>query len=58
MKKIKFCKKCKKYTLKDECPDCGEATVLNIPPKKSLGGTKAKYRRKIKKELLKKKGLL
>jgi len=27
MFKIKFCKKCKKYTLKENCPKCKEKTV-------------------------------
>jgi len=58
MKRIRFCEKCKIYTLKYDCPYCGEKTVLRIPPKYSPDDKFAKYRRKLKKEILIERGLL
>lgn len=45
MKRIKYCKSCKEYTLKTECPKCGEKTIINVPAKYSLEDKYAKYRR-------------
>ncbi len=58
MNKIFFCKNCEKYTMKKECSDCGEKTVRNMPPKYSPEDKNAKYRRKMKKEILKERDLL
>jgi len=58
MKKIRYCEKCKEYTLKNECIKCGEKSILKKPQKYSLEDPKAKYRREIKKEILKERGLL
>ncbi len=58
MNKIKFCEKCKKYTMKDECAECNENSIRRIPPRYSPDDKNAKYRRKTKKEILKKRGLL
>ena len=52
--KIKKCKLCRKYTLKDECPYCGGEVGVVYPPKYSLEDKYGKYRRMLKKELLKK----
>jgi len=58
MKRIRYCEKCQEYTLGSDCVRCGEKSVLNTPPKYSLNDSTAKYRRKVKKVLLEKRGLL
>ena len=50
MKHIQKCKGCKKYTLKDKCPKCGEKTVNPKPAKYSPDDRMGKYRRLAKKE--------
>lgn len=45
MKRIKYCLKCKIYTLEDICKKCGKRTILNVPTKYSLDDKYAKYRR-------------
>lgn len=53
--KMKKCKSCKEYTLKDRCPYCeGEVGVV-YPPKYSPEDKYGKYRRMLKKQLLNKK---
>lgn len=54
MKHILKCTSCSKYTLEKSCH--GE-TVLPIPAKFSIEDKYGEYRRKVKKEELKKKGL-
>ncbi|RUM33124.1 MAG: RNA-protein complex protein Nop10 [Archaeoglobus sp.] len=49
--RIKKCKKCGRYTLRDVCPECGEKTIMPIPPKFSLEDPYGKYRRRLRKEL-------
>lgn len=44
--------------MKDTCPKCSAKTNLAKPPKYSLEDKYGKYRREVKKEELKKKGLL
>ena len=44
--------------MKDTCPKCNAKTHLAKPPKYSLKDKYAEYRRKVKQEELKKKGLL
>ncbi len=56
MSVLKFCKKCKIYTLKDVCKLCGENTVTPHPPRFSPEDRFGKYRRKLKLEILKAKG--
>ncbi|MEM2121462.1 MAG: nucleolar RNA-binding Nop10p family protein [Candidatus Woesearchaeota archaeon] len=58
MKRIKFCEKCKNYTLKDKCPNCSSETILAIPPKFSPYNKYDSYLRKAKEEERKSKGLL
>lgn len=48
--KMKKCKKCGVYTLREECPNCGQETVSPHPPKFSPEDPYGKYRRKLKKE--------
>jgi len=44
--------------MKEKCPGCGKATVLSKPAKFSPKDPYGGYRRKAKKDLLIKKGLL
>jgi len=48
--RIKKCPKCKIYTLKDNCPKCGEKTVYISPPRFSPLDKYGKYRRMMLKE--------
>lgn len=47
---MKFCHSCKKYTLEEICPSCGEKTVNPNPMRFSPQDPYGKYRRKLKKE--------
>jgi H/ACA ribonucleoprotein complex subunit 3 len=58
MKHIKYCSKCKVYSMQDTCPKCSGETVLPKPPKFSLNDKYASYRRESKKKELEEKGLL
>ncbi|MBW2980181.1 RNA-protein complex protein Nop10 [Candidatus Woesearchaeota archaeon] len=58
MKHILKCVDCKIYTMKEKCPSCGKATVLSKPAKFNPKDPYGDYRRKAKKDLLIKKGLL
>jgi len=50
MNRIKYCPKCKIYTLKEVCR-CGERSVIKAPPKYSLKDSGlSKYRRMVKEE--------
>jgi len=57
MKQILHCARCGKYTLKQVC-DCGGKTESSLPPKYSPDEKYAEYRRKVKEEEWKEKGLL
>jgi len=50
---MKYCYKCKRYTLKDICPVCGEKTRIKDPPRFSPQDRYGKYRRMLKKEVMK-----
>jgi H/ACA ribonucleoprotein complex subunit 3 len=50
--KMKKCKTCGIYTMKDECPSCGGDLNVIYPAKYSIKDKYGKYRRKLKKELL------
>jgi H/ACA ribonucleoprotein complex subunit 3 len=52
------CRKCKEYTIRKICPSCGGEAVSPLPTKYSPEDTYGKYRREVKKEELKKEGLL
>ncbi|MBS3121488.1 ribosome biogenesis protein [Candidatus Woesearchaeota archaeon] len=56
MQHILKCQKCNKYTLKKEC--CGEKTIETKPPKYSPEDKYAKYRREVKADDRKGKGLI
>ncbi len=57
MRHIFKCGECSAYTLKEECK-CGGKAVTTKPPKYSPEDKYASYRRKAKKDLLEKEGLL
>jgi Predicted Zn-ribbon RNA-binding protein len=52
--KMKKCRSCGEYTLKDKCPYCGGDLGVVYPPKYSPEDKYGKYRRILKKQLLKK----
>ncbi len=56
MKKILFCKECNTYTMEEK--HCNKKTIDPRPPKFSPEDKYAKYRREVKKQALKKEGLL
>ena len=43
--RIRLCKKCLKYTLKESCPECGNDTENTFPPRFSPEDKYGKYRR-------------
>ncbi len=45
---IKYCKNCKKYTLKNKCDECGEKTIKKTPAKFSVKKDYSIQRLKIK----------
>jgi H/ACA ribonucleoprotein complex subunit 3 len=57
MKRIYKCVACFTYTLESKCPKCSAEALEPKPPKFSLEDKYSSYRREVKKEGLKKKGL-
>jgi len=57
MRHILKCSRCGEYTMKEDC-DCGGRAVSVRPAKFSLEDPYGNYRRKAKKEILKKEGLI
>lgn len=55
---IRFCDKCRNYTLRDNCLICKSKTKNPIPQKYSVEDKYAKYRRTAKYEDRKAKGLV
>ncbi len=49
---MRKCSSCSKYTLKEQCPDCGADTVSPRPARFSPHDPYGKYRRMLKKETL------
>ncbi|TDA35969.1 MAG: RNA-protein complex protein Nop10 [Hadesarchaea archaeon] len=49
--RLRKCKVCGIYTLKEECPSCGKETSSPHPPRFSPLDPYRKYRRKLKKEV-------
>jgi H/ACA ribonucleoprotein complex subunit 3 len=47
---IKICRKCTQYTMKGQCPNCGEPTELAMPPRFGPEDRWGKYRRRLKYE--------
>lgn len=41
---MRRCVKCRRYTLKENCPDCGEKTTIPHPPKFSPQDKYARYK--------------
>ncbi len=56
MKHILKCAKCGRYTMQEKC--CGEKTINPKPAKYSVDDKYGDYRRKARKDILKKRGLL
>ncbi len=50
MNRIRYCEKCKTYTLKDTCSKCGSQTVLRVPLKYSNDEQIKKYRRELSRD--------
>ncbi|MFB6216348.1 MAG: RNA-protein complex protein Nop10 [Candidatus Aenigmatarchaeota archaeon] len=48
--KMKKCKSCGTYTLRDKCPNCGSETGAPHPPKFSPEDPYGEYRRQLKKK--------
>lgn len=48
--RMKKCKSCGVYTLKDQCPSCSGQTVSPHPPRFSPQDPYGKYRRMLKKQ--------
>ncbi len=57
MKRIRYCSDCKIYTLMEKCAKCGKDTIINSPTRYSRDELITKYRREIKRNTLKEKGL-
>ncbi len=58
MRKIRFCTGCDKYTLMEKCPVCGNETVINSPQRYLKDEEISKYRREIKRKVLREKGII
>jgi len=58
MNHILKCKICQNYTLQAKCPKCSGEAISQIPPKYSPEDKYGKYRREVKAEGLRQKGLL
>ncbi|MBU0461099.1 MAG: RNA-protein complex protein Nop10 [Nanoarchaeota archaeon] len=58
MRHLLKCKQCHEYTLHDSCPKCGGEAISPIPPKYSPEDPYGSYRRKAKREMLEKEGVL
>ncbi len=52
MARIMWCRRCKRYTLKERCPICGERTIWKVPPKFSPEDRWGKYRREVKRRMM------
>ena len=57
MRHILRCEKCSQYTMNEMCK-CGGKAANPLPPKYSPEDKYGSYRRKVKEESLKKRGLL
>ncbi|MFO7992157.1 MAG: RNA-protein complex protein Nop10 [Thermoplasmata archaeon] len=56
MNRIKKCSRCGRYTLSDQCPECGGKTINPKPPKYSPEDRYGSYRREQKKKHSDRKG--
>jgi H/ACA ribonucleoprotein complex subunit 3 len=50
MGNLKKCETCNRYTLQDQCPECGEPARDPAPPKFSFPDKYGEYRRQTKRE--------
>ncbi|WP_081622996.1 RNA-protein complex protein Nop10 [Archaeoglobus sulfaticallidus] len=48
--RLRKCRNCGRYTLKESCPVCKQKTISPIPPKFSIEDRYGKYRRKLRME--------
>jgi H/ACA ribonucleoprotein complex subunit 3 len=48
MKRLRTCKECRLYTLKEACPRCHKPTVSPHPPRFSPEDPYGEYRRRLK----------
>jgi len=48
--RMKKCKECGEYTLKDTCPECNKKTGVIFPPRYTPQDKYGKYRRILKKQ--------
>lgn len=48
---LKKCEACNRYTLRDQCPECGSPASDPEPPKFSYPDKYGEYRRKTKQDL-------
>lgn len=51
---IRWCPSCEIYTMKEECPRCGERTRTRSPPRYSPQDRYGKYRRMLMEEIRRK----
>ena len=56
MNRLRVCKKCRVYTLKETCRLCGEPTVSPHPPRFSPQDPYGEYRRRLKREIMRREG--
>ncbi|MFQ5800783.1 MAG: RNA-protein complex protein Nop10 [Candidatus Hydrothermarchaeales archaeon] len=49
---LKYCKRCRQYTLEEACPKCGVPTTTPLPPRFSPEDRYGEYRRKLKMAVL------
>ncbi|MEF8848378.1 MAG: RNA-protein complex protein Nop10 [Candidatus Thermoplasmatota archaeon] len=54
MNHIRFCKQCGEYSMDDICSNCKGKTISKKPPRYSPQDNYGKYRRKLKKQNIKK----
>jgi H/ACA ribonucleoprotein complex subunit 3 len=52
MRKMRYCRECRVYTLKEICKRCGNKTVSPLPPRFSPQDPYGEYRRRLKMEVL------
>lgn len=56
-RRIRYCLDCKEYTMYQSCPSCGKGTILSGPQRFSPEDRYGEYRRRAKKEALRKEAM-
>jgi H/ACA ribonucleoprotein complex subunit 3 len=54
MKNLRFCNKCKEYTLELICKKCNNKSISKYPPRFSPEDRYGKYRRILKRQIMEK----